>query len=44
MDFSKIEQNDVDKAVKLLNNMPRKSLGYRTPYEVFYGISVALQA
>jgi len=43
MDLSNTTQKDVDKAVDILNNMPRKSLGYRTPYEVFYGLSVALQ-
>jgi len=26
---------DVDKAVLLINNRPRKRLGYLTPYEVF---------
>jgi len=36
MDFSKITQKEVDKAVKLLNNRPRKCLGYRSPAEVFW--------
>ncbi len=30
-------------AVMKLNNMPRKSLGYRTPYEEFCNINVVLQ-
>lgn len=33
--FAKLTQRDVDKAVKLINNRPRKRLNYRTPYEVF---------
>lgn len=41
MDFSKITQNDVDEVVKILNNRPRKSLGYRTPHEVAYNLPVA---
>ena len=43
MSFKGLTQNDVDEAVDKLNNMPRKSLGYRTPYEIFYELSVALQ-
>ncbi len=34
-DFSNISQNEVDEAVRKINNRPRKSLDYRTPYEVF---------
>ncbi len=34
-DFASITQKKVDFAVKWLNNCPRKSLGYRTPREVF---------
>ncbi|MBQ4572849.1 MAG: IS30 family transposase, partial [Clostridia bacterium] len=37
-----ITQEDVDYVVNLLNNRPRKCLGWRTPAEVFYGKSVAL--
>jgi IS30 family transposase len=36
MDFRKIMQSDVDIALKLLNNRPRKCLNYRTPTEVFW--------
>lgn len=43
MDFSKLTQNDIDEAVDKINNMPRKSLGYKTPYEVFYNLPVRVQ-
>ena len=33
--FANIEQKDIEKAVKLINNRPRKRLNYRTPAEVF---------
>jgi IS30 family transposase len=33
--FATITQKDIQKAVKLLNNRPRKRLNYLTPYEVF---------
>ena len=35
--FANITQDDVEKAVRLLNNRPRKRLGYLTPREVFNG-------
>ena len=34
-DFSTITQNDVDIVKDILNNRPRKCLGYKTPLEVF---------
>ena len=34
-DFSTITQNDIDIVEKILNNRPRKCLGFRTPLEVF---------
>jgi IS30 family transposase len=37
LSFEDITQEDVDKAVNLLNNRPRKRLQYRTPREVFRG-------
>ena len=37
LDFKKFNQKELDAAVELLNHRPRKSLGYRTPYEVFFG-------
>ena len=44
MNFSNLTQEDVDKAVHKINSMPRKSLGYYTPYEVFLDEqTVALQ-
>ena len=33
--FANIQQEDIDKVTKLINNRPRKRLGYRTPAEVF---------
>ncbi|KPK77138.1 MAG: hypothetical protein AMJ79_04220, partial [Phycisphaerae bacterium SM23_30] len=36
-DFTRIKQTDLDKALNLLNNRPRKCLNYRTPAEVFWG-------
>ena len=33
--FATITQKDIQKAVRLLNNRPRKRLNYSTPYEVF---------
>jgi len=34
--FAKIEQEQIEKAVKLINNRPRKRLNYKTPAEVFH--------
>lgn len=43
--FKIVKQQQVNHVVDLINHRPRKSLGYRTPYEVFWGQSgdVALQ-
>ena len=41
-DFHSIEQDDVDFVVDLINNRPRKCLGWKTPAEVFFEKSVAL--
>ena len=35
-DFSTITQKELDEVIFLLNNRPRKILGYKTPYEVFF--------
>ncbi len=34
--FDIVKQEDIDTAVKLINNRPRKRLNYKTPAEVFY--------
>ena len=34
-DFSTITQNELDVVVNIINNRPRKFLGYKTPAEVF---------
>ena len=34
-DFSTITQNELDVVVNIINNRPRKCLGYKTPAEVF---------
>lgn len=34
-DFTKVTQDDVDKAVYLINNRPKKCLGWKTPAEVY---------
>ena len=41
-DFRTIDQDDVDLVVNLINNRPRKCLGWRTPAEVFFDECVAL--
>lgn len=35
-DFATVEQSDIDRVVELINNRPRKRLGFITPKEVFY--------
>lgn len=41
-DFRTVSQDDVDFVVNLLNNRPRKCLGWHTPAEIFFQQSVAL--
>lgn len=41
-DFREISDEDIQIVVDLLNNRPRKCLGFRTPAEVFYSKCVAL--
>ena len=41
-DFRTVTQDDVDFVVNLINNRPRKCLGWKTPAEVFFQNSVAL--
>ena len=44
IDFRTISDEDIKKIEYLLNSRPRKRLGWKTPYEVFYNMTgVALQ-
>ena len=36
IDFNLVSQKEIDAAINLLNNRPRKCLKYRTPAEVFW--------
>lgn len=46
-DLTTVTREEVEQAMNLLNHRPRKSLGFRTPYEVFFNtrtsLTVALQ-
>jgi transposase, IS30 family len=43
-DFTLITQADLDQVLERLNHRPRKTLGYQTPFEVFFNLSkVALR-
>lgn len=42
-DFRRIDQEQVDAALTLLNNRPRKRLNFRTPAEVYFRRPVALR-
>ena len=39
-DFSKITDRQIERVVERLNNRPRKTLGYKTPNEVFFKLSL----
>lgn len=39
MSFVELTQEDIDLAVGMINHRPRKRLGYRTPFEVFKGVT-----
>jgi len=41
-DLDRVDQGDLDAIASELNHRPRKCLGFRTPYEVLFGVSVAL--
>jgi len=43
--FKMVKEEDFQEVIDLINHRPRKSLDYRTPYEVFFSVSgdVALQ-
>jgi IS30 family transposase len=47
-DLTTVTQHEIEQAMGKLNHRPRKSLGYRTPYEVFFNtrtsLTVALQS
>jgi IS30 family transposase len=47
-DLTTVTQHEIKQAMDKLNHRPRKSLGYRTPYEVFFNtrtsLTVALQS
>jgi len=47
-DLTTVTMHEVEEAMDKLNHRPRKSLGYRTPYEVFFNtrtsLTVALQS
>jgi IS30 family transposase len=38
--FATLKPTTLAKAIKQINHRPRKRHGYRTPYEVFYGVAV----
>ena len=42
-DFSTITQEDVDRVAELINNRPRKCLGWRTALEVFFDLPVIIK-
>jgi len=35
-DFRKITDTDIERVMSLLNNRPRKTLGFKTPNQVFF--------
>jgi len=47
-DLTTVTKHEIEKAMDKLNHRPRKSLGFRTPYEVFFNtrtsLTVALQS
>jgi len=47
-DLTTVTKHEIEQAMDKLNHRPRKSLGYRTPYEVFFNtktsLTVALQS
>jgi IS30 family transposase len=40
--FESISESDIECVMQKLNQRPRKTLGFRTPFEVFFNTSVAL--
>jgi len=43
-DFNTVSEKDLAKYVDLINNRPRKRLGWKTPLEVFYNLDVAFHS
>ena len=41
-DLTTVTKHEIEKAMDKLNHRLRKSLGYRTPYEVFFNTSASL--
>lgn len=41
-DLLKVTQQELDYVISLINNRPRKSLGWKTPAEIFFANTVAL--
>jgi transposase, IS30 family len=41
-DFQSVSKKEIDHALSRLNHRPRKTLRFKTPFEVFYNTSVAL--
>ena len=41
-DLTTVTKYEIEQAMDKLNHRPRKSLGYRTPYEVFFNIKTSL--
>lgn len=39
-DFDTVSDEDLAKYVDLINNRPRKRLGWKTPFEVFHGLEI----
>lgn len=42
--FKTVKPEELEKAVYLINNRPRKSLDYKTPFEVFFGYKLDTDA
>jgi len=38
--FTDITQDDIQAIEDKINHRPRKNLGWKTPYEVFYGVEI----
>lgn len=39
--FHSLDEDTLNRVVSLINHRPRKCLGWKTPYEVFYGVALA---